>query len=100
MEQLIPKTMKTTRKRGDHITIQLFFNTLQQLFVPLTHHGNYNQTAYDAKGPLIRSRVPLHLVPKKKEREREKTGSKKRHCYRTGTCSCMASLFCIGQDET
>lgn len=77
MEQLIPKTMKTTRKRGDHITIQLFFNTLQQLFVPLTHHGNYNQTAYDAKGPLIRSRVPLHLVPKKKREKEKKQVAKK-----------------------
>jgi len=37
------------------------------------------------KGPLIRSRVPLHFVPPKKEEEEERTGSAKRHCYRTGT---------------
>jgi hypothetical protein len=47
---------------------------LQQLFVPLTHHGNIiKQLLVDKmqKGPLIRSRVPLHFVPNKEKEQVE-----------------------------
>jgi len=65
--KIVKKKQKKERKIGSYNT---FFNSLQQLFVPLTHHGNIiKQLLVDKmqKGPLIRSRVPLHFVPKKKK---------------------------------
>ena len=53
------------------------------------------------KGPLIRSRVPLHFVPKKKKKKKKRREQVVQKDIVIGQVHMfMASLFCIGQDET